>query len=202
MAAGDEAPKPITLFYSYSHKDAALRAELGEHLVPLERAGLIEVWHDRDMLPGDNVDHEIAEKLRTVDLVLVLVSTSFIKSSYCYDIELRRAIERHERGEARVVPIILRPCQWKLTPLKSLVALPIDGRPVTEWPNHDSAFNNVAEEVCRLVTALRLRRDPHPGHLPEGDGAKEAAASPSPAPRERVGVRGKYGLTMGAPLSN
>ena len=157
MAAGDDAPRPISLFYSYSHKDEDLRSELAAHLVPLERSGLIEVWHDRDMLPGDRIDAEIAKKLQVVDVVLVLVSPSFIQSSYCYDIELKKAIERHQRDEARIVSVILRPCQWKLTPLKDLVALPSDGRPVTEWGNRDSALNDVAGEVARLATALRKR---------------------------------------------
>ena len=67
MQEGEGAP--IKLFYSYSHKDEELRNELAEHLFPLERAGLIEVWHDREMLAGDTVDEEIAQKLRTADLV-------------------------------------------------------------------------------------------------------------------------------------
>lgn len=50
--------------------------ELADHLFPLQRAGLIEVWHDREMLPGDTVDEEIAQKLRSADLILVLVSPS------------------------------------------------------------------------------------------------------------------------------
>jgi hypothetical protein len=122
---------PIKLFYSYSHEDEELRNELAKHLFALQRAELIEVWHDREMLPGDTVDTEIAQKLRSADLVLVLVSPSFIKSEYCWDIELQNAIERHERGEARVVPVVLRPCQWQLTPLKALLAMPTDGRAVT-----------------------------------------------------------------------
>lgn len=147
--------KPISLFFSYSHKDEALRDELGDHLVPLGRAGLIEVWHDREMLPGDNVDDEIAEKLKTADIILILVSPSFIRSSYCYDIELEKAIERHKKGKARVVPIILRPCQWDLTPLKGLLAMPTDGRPVIEWPNNDTAFNDVAVGIRKLALAIR-----------------------------------------------
>jgi hypothetical protein len=155
MQAGEG--KLIKLFYSYSHKDEELRNELAEHLFPLERAGLIEVWHDREMLPGDTVDAEIAEKLRSADLVLVLVSPSFIKSEYCWDIELRNAIERHERGEARVVPVVLRPCQWQLTPLKTLLAMPTDGRAVINWPNRDTAYDDVARGIAKLAKAMRQK---------------------------------------------
>jgi Sulfatase-modifying factor enzyme 1/TIR domain len=156
MAGGGKA-SPISLFYSYSHKDEGLRDELGEHLFPLERAGLIEVWHDREMLPGDTVDDEIAQKLKTADVVLVLVSPSFIRSPYCYDTEFKNAIERHKEGLARVVPVILRPCQWQVTPLKDLLAMPTDGRAVIEWPNRDTAFNDVATGVRKLATAMRDR---------------------------------------------
>lgn len=176
MAGEEDAAKPISLFYSYSHKDEELRNELGDHLVALERAGLIEVWHDREMLPGDTVDDEIARKLQTANLVLVLVSPSFIRSEYCYDTEMTKAIERHERGEARVVAVVLRPCQWQLTPLKPLLALPTDGKPVTEWPNRDTAFNDVAKAIAKLADKMR------------GMGRKAAdpaAVGAKPAPRGR-----------------
>jgi formylglycine-generating enzyme required for sulfatase activity len=202
MQAAEGAP--IKLFCSYSHKDEELRNELAEHLFPLERAGLIEVWHDREMLPGDTVDAEIAEKLRSADLVLVLVSPSFIHSAYCYDTEFKNAIERHERGEARVVPVVLRPCQWQLTPLKALLAMPTDGRAVINWPNRDTAYDNVARSIAKLANEMRQKgikaadpaaagakpasagtstpSPPHPGPLPragEGDFA-EAAGIPRP----------------------
>src|SRR5512144_466570 len=194
MQSGGAAP--IKLFYSYSHRHEELRNELAEHLFPLQRAGLIEVWHDREMLPGDTVDEEIARKLRTADLVLVLVSPSFIKSEYCWDIELKNAIERHERGEARVVPVVLRPCQWQLTPLKHLLAIPTDGRAVINWPNRDTAFDDVARGVAKLATAMRQKGSKAAD--PAAAGAKPAAAgtittgamppsSPHPAPLPRAG---------------
>jgi formylglycine-generating enzyme required for sulfatase activity len=176
----------IKLFYSYSHKDEELRNELAEHLFPLQRAGLIEVWHDREMLPGDTVDEEIAQKLRTADLVLVLVSPSFIRSEYCWGIELRRAIERHERGEARVVPVVLRPCQWQLTPLKYLLAMPTDGRAVTDWANRDTAFNDVANGIARLATIMRQKgseaADPAAAGAKPAVSRVDAAAASTPPP--------------------
>jgi formylglycine-generating enzyme required for sulfatase activity len=182
--AENETP-PVTLFYSYSHADEALRNELADHLVPLERAGLIEVWHDREMLPGDTVDDEIARKLQAVDIVLALISPSFIKSSYCYDIEFKNAIERHRRGEARVVPVVLRPCQWQLTPLKDLLALPTDGKAVTTWPNRDDAFNDVARGLARLAqTMQRTVVGPSPA-VPQGP-APTRRREPQPPPAAPV----------------
>ena len=144
------------------------------------RCGVPEVWHDREMLPGDTVDEEIAQKLRTADLVLVLVSPSFINSEYCWDIELKNAIERHERGEARVVPVVLRPCQWQLTPLKNLLAMPTDGRAVTNWPDRDTAFNDVARGIAKLATAMRQKGSKEAD--PAAAGAKPVASQGSPGP--------------------
>lgn len=192
MEGGEGAP--IKLFYSYSHKDEELRNELAEHLFPLQRAGLIEVWHDRETLPGDTVDEEIAEKLRSADLVLVLVSPSFIRSEYCWDVELKNAIDRHERGEARVVPVVLRPCQWQLTPLKALLAMPTDGRAVINWPNRDTAYDNIARGIAKLAKTMRQKGIKAAD--PAAAGAKPAPAGtsrPSPPhpdpPLPRAGER-------------
>jgi formylglycine-generating enzyme required for sulfatase activity len=193
--------KPVKLFYSYSHKDEDLRNELADHLFPLQRAGLIEVWHDREMLAGDTVGEAIAGKLRSADLVLVLVSPSFIRSEYCYDKELKNAIERHQRGEARVVPVILRPCQWQLTPLKDLLAMPTDGRAVTAWADKDQALNNVAEAIAKLAKTMRQKgsraADPaaagaKPASLSESavGASTPSAASPHPDPLPLAGEGG------------
>ncbi|MEB3318480.1 MAG: hypothetical protein VKO39_10135, partial [Cyanobacteriota bacterium] len=41
------------------------------------------------------------------------VSPGFLASAYCNGIELKRALERHERGEARVIPVLLKPVDWE-----------------------------------------------------------------------------------------
>jgi len=100
---------PITVFYSYAHEDESLRDELAKHLRLLEREGFIKEWHDRRITPGDEWKNQIDHYLETAELILLLVSPDFINSDYCYDIEMQRAMERHEEGAARIVPIILRP---------------------------------------------------------------------------------------------
>src|SRR5262245_1638312 len=98
----------LRVFVSYSHEDEELRKGLEEHLIMLERSGTISVWHDRKLLPGAEWSGEIDQNLEKADLILLLVSSGFLKSDYCYDKEMKRAMERHERGEATVVPIIVR----------------------------------------------------------------------------------------------
>lgn len=96
------------VFFSYAHEDEALRDKLETHLSLLKRQGVIETWHDRRIGPGDAFGDDIDTALETSDIVLLLVSADFLASDYCHDIEMRRALERHAQGLARVVPIILR----------------------------------------------------------------------------------------------
>src|SRR5437868_15300931 len=96
----------MKLFISYSHEDEDLRLELENHLSLLWRQGLIEYWHDREILAGMEWAGEIDKHIRAANLILLLVSADFLASDYCYDVEMKNAIERHEAGEARVIPII------------------------------------------------------------------------------------------------
>ncbi len=136
-----------SLFFSYSHKDEGLRDELEVHLAMLKREGVIDVWHDRKIPVGNEFDRSISDQLETADVILLLVSPDFLASSYCYDIEVRRAMERHEAGSARVVPVILRPCDWHGTPFAKLLAAPKDGKPVTKWADRDEAFLDVVRQI-------------------------------------------------------
>lgn len=136
-----------TLFFSYSHRDEDLRDQLEVHLSMLKREGLIEAWHDRKIPAGSEVDTSIDEKLEAADVILLLVSPDFLASSYCYDKELQRGMERHEEGSARVIPVILRPCDWRSAPFGKLLAAPRDGKPVTKWPDRDEAFVEVVQQI-------------------------------------------------------
>ena len=145
----------MRLFYSYSHKDEALRDELETHLKLLQRQGLIEFWHDRRITAGEEWKGQIDVNLEQADLILLLVSADFIASDYCYDLEMKRAMERHEAGEARVIPVIVRDVSWQAAPFGKLQALPKDGKAVTTWPNKDTAWRNVAEGIEKVIKHLR-----------------------------------------------
>ena len=147
--------RPITVFVSYSHRDEGFRAQLEEQLGNLRRQRLIDVWHDRRIEPGAEWESAIDEHLRGADLVLLLISPSFLDSDYCYDREMRVALERHDRGEAHVVPIIIRPSDWADTPFAKLAALPRDGRPVTGFRSRDHAWLEVTSGIRTLVTDLK-----------------------------------------------
>jgi hypothetical protein len=145
----------LKIFISYSHKDEDWRNLLAAHLAPLERAGLVQVWHDRKLLGGDRFDDVIAGELNEADLVLLLVSADFINSEYCYGKELEQALLRERQGTARVLPVILRACRWTALPFGKLNATPKDGRPVAEWSDRDAAMDEVAHAIERIAKAKK-----------------------------------------------
>ena len=147
------------IFISYSHKDDALRAELDKHLALLRREGSIELWSDHRILPGSEFDKDISQALEAAEIILLLVSADFLASDYCFGIEMRRALERHAAGEAVVVPVILRACDWQNSPFNRLNALPLGGREITKWASPDDAFLNVVQGLRKLLSAQELRND-------------------------------------------
>lgn len=143
-----------SVFFSYSHKDEALRDQLEGHLALLKNQGEIEAWYDRRIVAGDEIDDSIFDKLETADIILLLVSSDFVSSTYCYSREMKRAMERHEAGQARVIPVILRHCDWRSAPFGKLMAAPRDGKPIMAWPDQDEALADVAMQVRRAVEAV------------------------------------------------
>jgi len=152
------------IFISYSHKDEALRDELEVQLSMLKRQGLIETWHDRRMLAGEHLDWTISVELDAADIVLLLVSPDFLASDYCYKIEKGRALKRHHEGTARLVSVILRPCDWTHTDLSEYLVTPTDGRAVTLWPNRDEAFLDVAKSIRRAIGEVDAVQKPKKKH--------------------------------------
>src|SRR5947209_6955869 len=149
-----EAPKALEIFYSYAHEDERFRKALDRQLSLLKRDGLITDWNDHKITAGKDWESEILTHLDSAQIILLLISPDFIASDYCYSIEMQRAMERHEFGEARVIPVILRPADWKRAPFGKLKALPSDGKAVTRWSNRDEAFLNVAKGIRRAVKEL------------------------------------------------
>jgi hypothetical protein len=85
--------------------------------------------------------------------VILLISADFIDSEYCYGNELRRAIARHNAGEAIVIPIILKPCLWNLReiPFSKLNVLLDQARPITRWEDLEEALTTVANHISNII---------------------------------------------------
>ncbi|MBA4048034.1 MAG: hypothetical protein C0476_05775 [Sphingomonas sp.] len=148
-----------TGFISYTHADSALKEQFVRHLAPLRREGLIDLWHDGMLRPGEHLDPAVQTALAASNVVILLVSADFIASEYCYEQEMLRAFARQRDGRARVIPIILRPCQWKGVPignnetLSEFLALPKDGKAVINWSDADTAFDNAAGAIREMLKA-------------------------------------------------
>lgn len=150
-----EATKLLKLFYCYAREDKALRDELDRHLSSLKRQKNILSWSDRELLPGVDWEKEIDHQLNSADFILLLISSHFMASEYCYGTEMQRALERHAAGTARVLPILLRPVDWTEAPFSRLQMLPSDAKPVTRWEDRDEAFLDVANGIRLAVGELQ-----------------------------------------------
>jgi formylglycine-generating enzyme required for sulfatase activity len=142
----------MEVFFSYAHEDEKLQAALIKHLALLP----IESWHHRQITAGEEWRSEIDTHLKSAQIILLLISSDFLASEYCRDIELQIALKRHERGEARVIPVILRPVDWHDADFGKLAALPSNGQPITIWKNQDEAFTNVARGLRRVIQELQM----------------------------------------------
>lgn len=164
-----------SLFFSYSHKDEDLRNELETHLALLKRQGRITTWHDRRIAAGSEIDSAIAAELESAQVVLLLVSAHFLASSYCYEREMERALERHSNGSAIVIPVILHPCDWHSAPFGSLRATPPDGKPVSMFANTHEAFALITKNIREALE--KLPSDPSPEiEMAEGAAIPTAAS--------------------------
>ncbi|MBX2889728.1 MAG: TIR domain-containing protein [Saprospiraceae bacterium] len=154
--------QPPLAFIIYAREDEPFRAELKAQLLPMERAGQLRVWTDRELIAGEHWEPAIKEKLKSADIILLLVSTDYFSSDYIHEVELKEAIERHNRGEARVLPVIVRPCDWEIDPVvSSLQVLPTDGNPVNDpskWHTRETAWVDVVRGVRRTLQQLQAER--------------------------------------------
>lgn len=151
-------PAPVQIFIAYSHLDLRYKDELKKFLRPLLITGQAELWDDYDIEAGQDWEAEIKKRLYGADLILLLVSPDSLASDYFYGREVAVSLERHERGEAMVVPVVLRPCMWSMTPIGKLEALPTKAIPVTSWASQDEAFNDIAHRVSAIVEARQVKK--------------------------------------------
>jgi hypothetical protein len=156
----DPSIGPARVFVSYSRDDRQYRDALSQHLAHLVDSGLLEIWHDAMIEPGENWEDQITECLEDADVILLLVSPAFNASRYIHGKELSRAMERHKAEKALLVPIFVRPVgAIELLPFAYIQALPVDGRlmPVSQWANQDAAWAQVADKLRVLADKLRAR---------------------------------------------
>src|SRR5262249_19720362 len=153
MATTARLTEPIKIFFSYAHEDEELENELEDHLANLRNQGIISYWDDREIRGGKEWHPKIMSHLNSAQIILLLVSPDFMASHYCCEMELKLAMERHKPGEARVIPIILRPVDWEGAPFSELQVFPTDAKPVdsTSWKNQNEAFLDVVKGLRKVI---------------------------------------------------
>lgn len=170
--------RAVRLFYSYCQQDQALRDKLDQHLKLMQRQGLLAPWHNRDIQAGEDFRGQIDRNLGAADIVLLLVSDAFISSDYCWDVEMKRALELHQAGKTYVIPVLLRPVAGLANaPFGKLKGLPNGDKPVTEWDDRDRAFVNIAEGVRKVAESLRSQ----PGWGTDSPQQPSSTATAAPA---------------------
>lgn len=149
----DEIQQPggFNLFISYSHKDEDFKNELMSHFKGMIDKGTIKAWEGRAILPGQDWDLEIKKKLEEATVILFLVSSAFMDSDYIKDVEIKHAIERYDKKEVKIVPVILRPCDFDSLPLNKHLAVPTGRKPISRWDDRDEAYLDVVNHIKRML---------------------------------------------------
>jgi hypothetical protein len=178
---------PIHLFFSYAADDGLLRDELVTQLANLRRQDRIRSFDQRMVGAGQERNAVLAARFEQAQVILLLISPDFMASDYCNDVEVKRAMERHERGEARVVPILVRPCDWVGAPFAKLRALPRSGKAVTSWDDRDEAWLDVVVGIRAAIEEVQWSQAKSPPSLAEmGDDAPSTLSPGAPALEARV----------------
>ena len=154
----------VSLFISYSHKDEEYRNQLETHLALLKREKIIETWHDRKILAGMDWKNEIDSHLESSTIILFLISPDFIASDYCYEIEMQKALQQHKANVSLIIPIVIRPCDWKSLEINKYQGLPKDTKPISTWNNIDEAWLDVVQGLRSLIKEFekRFKQQMHP----------------------------------------
>jgi serine/threonine protein kinase len=153
---------PVSLLCLCASADMVYLKQWETHLRPLEQEGYLTVWSERQLLAGAPHGQEINDHLERADLVVLLLSADFFASDDCITL-MKKALLRHQRGEARLIPLLLRPCAWRESELASFACLPSDQQAVTTWMNQDAAFADCVRQIRRLLgrPITSTLRQPH-----------------------------------------
>lgn len=141
---------PAHVAISSTATDYELRMELARHLQPLVRAGWL--WID------DGLGGQVGEPIERADIVLLLVTADYFADETCFQVERPLALQRHEKRQATVLPIHVRPVHYEAKQLASIPVFPESGVAIVAAPDRDQAWRG----VCRRVREILVQR----GHLP------------------------------------
>lgn len=141
----------IEICCAYVSEDRHWLNELTMHLSALQRQGMITLWHEQAVNAGSSSPQEIDRHLQTAQIILLLISADFLASEYCSGPAMQRALERHQAGDAKILPLLLHPVSWMDSPFRQLAVLPLHGKPISTWAQSDEAFYTIARTIREVV---------------------------------------------------
>jgi hypothetical protein len=150
--------QPLSLFISYVLKDESYLCELEIHLKALVRQKLIASWSRKNLMPGTEAQTETIQKLKTSDIILIMISPDLIGSDTFWEVEMPIALERHHQLDSVVIPILLRSVYWQETPIAQLQILPRNKIPVQTWDDPDVAYACIVAEIREVVGEIYQKR--------------------------------------------
>ena len=161
---GKPGEPPVRLFVSYSHENAVWSKRLLPLLKVKANVAGLQPWHDTELKAGDLWDEEIRAELKRMDIFLCLVSVQFLASRYIQEVELPEALERHQRGEIVIVPLLLYPIDWEADcpVLKKFNPLPVFGKSWREFEQNGGDWNDalypIGNGLKQAIDKVRARR--------------------------------------------
>ena len=150
--------RPLKIFITYAHKNTAAKDELITRLALLKHEGVIDIWHDNEILPGDKWRDAIFDNLADSDFLFYLTSAHSLESENCNK-ELAVALN----AKIRVIPIILESCDWLNHQLSDFQALPDKGNPINKWQPESDGWQNVVDGIRRVIETIQIQANPSSG---------------------------------------
>ena len=160
MSSEHDSGYSANIFLYHAPEDEEFEQSLRNHFAIMQRNGRIRIWGLRDISPGSNRSDEIDIHFNKAHIILLLISSHFMASEDCHMLTMR-AMERSNKGEARVIPILLKPVHLVDAPFSQLEMLPEGNRPITAWPDSENAYTyitsrirDIAQHILKLNVAL------------------------------------------------
>jgi hypothetical protein len=153
------APAPVRVFVSYAHIDERQLQRLDFILGVLEEQYGLATWRDQRLIAGEEWDERIRERLEEMDIFLVIASQASLVSTYIKNVEMRRAKERHNKGEIEIVAVKLEACACDEDKfLGKLQRLAPKFKSIAEAPLKSTAWEQVRKDLLPVIERVREKK--------------------------------------------
>lgn len=154
-------PSPKRVFIGSAQADAAHVDTLKKHLKLYERQGLIQIWEESMLIPGEIRNSKIEQELHAAEIILLLFSADLLAEDFIWGAEMTKILEKVKRKEVQLIPILLRPSSFADTPFAAYAAVPEREKPISNFSNKDEAWTIVVEQIKRSIQHTTSTTTPH-----------------------------------------